>query len=92
MAGYWALEHRMAIFVRLLRGGSVQHDPDCFGGVGYLHHDFLQVFSLSGPLVADISLLATTIGLDGTRGKVSDGVAARNADSEFWSVRRSIAS
>jgi len=54
MAGYWALEHRIAIFVRLLRGGSVQHDPDCFDGVGYLYHDFLQVFSLSGPLVADI--------------------------------------
>jgi hypothetical protein len=54
MAGYWALEHQIAIFVRLLRGGSVQHDPDCFDGVGCLHHDFLQVFSLSEPLVADI--------------------------------------
>jgi hypothetical protein len=54
MAGYWALEHRIAIFVRLLRDGSVQQDLDCFGGVGCPHHDLLQVFSLSGPPVADI--------------------------------------
>ena len=37
-------------------------------------------------------VLATTVGLDDTRGKVSDGVAAHNSGSEFYIVRRSIAS
>jgi hypothetical protein len=51
LVGFFRTHLCLPLFVT---GALYLFNPDCFDGVGCLHHDFRQVFSFSGPLVADI--------------------------------------